>query len=528
MYKIRVKDKNLEISAKEGQTLMQALLEGGVFVDNPCNGKGTCGKCKVRVLNSKASDLSETEKRILKKDEVEGYIRLSCLTPVDRDLDVELLVKERKHKVLTGGFMPDFKRDFKESGYGICVDIGTTTVAMGLVDLRTGKEIANSSMINSQKKFGQDVLTRITYEYENGEKAIEELQTSIVRSSNAMIDEMLEETGVNREEVQEIVFAANTTMAHMLLGVDARSLGKFPYKPEFIDSVTKNAKGIGLKLPKASLYVLPHVSAFIGADIVAGAYVCSMQEGDKNVLFIDIGTNGEIVLRANGVLYSCSCAAGPALEGMNISSGMRASEGAIEDIFIKETGIELKTIGGEDPVGLCGSGILAVVKELLKVGLVKKTGAFIKKEKLSEDDYRSSMLRLNGNKREFLIKEEPLILVTQADIRQVQLAKGAILSGFVALLRKAGIDMKDLDTVLIAGQFGAHLPVDSLTGVGILPKLVEDKIVYVGNSSKTGAYMCLMSEKIKKEMEDLARKINYVELAVTEGYEDIFRECMNF
>ena len=261
---------------------------------------------------------------------------------------------------------------------------------------------------------------------------------------------------------------------------------------------------------------------------MAGTYVCELQKEKGNVLFIDIGTNGEIVLASRGRLLCCSCAAGPALEGMNISSGMRAAEGAIEDVRITEQGIRLDVIGGQDPAGLCGSGILAVVKELLRTGIVKKSGVFVKKEKLDKQDYRYPMLGLNGTKREFILCKEPKLLVTQGDVRQVQLAKGAILSGFRALLAKAGIGMEDLDKVMIAGQFGAHLPADSLTGTGILPREVEGKLVYVGNSSKTGAYMTLMSGKVKREVEALAEEMEYMELAETENYERIFAESMIF
>ena len=246
------------------------------------------------------------------------------------------------------------------------------------------------------------------------------------------------------------------------------------------------------------------------------------------MLFIDIGTNGEIVLASQGRILCCSCAAGPALEGMNISSGMRAAEGAIEDVKITPEGNEIKVIGGQEPVGICGSGILAVVKELLRTGIVKKTGALLKKEKIEEDDYRFPMIRGNGTKREFVLHEKPEILVTQGDVRQVQLAKGAILSGFTALLEKAAITMGDLDKVMIAGQFGAHLPAESLVGTGILPEEVKDKLIYVGNSSKTGAYMALMSERAKQEIEELASEMEYIELAETENYERIFADSMIF
>ena len=520
---------SIRVSCKNGANLLQTLLDAGIFVDNACSGKGICGKCKVKVLNSSLSEASETEKKVLKEQELADGIRLSCLAEVTGDVEIALLQKERKHKVLTGGYIPEFQRDVYESGYGVAIDIGTTTVVTALIDLQTGKEIANASMINAQKHFGLDVLTRITYEYENSETGARELQEAIVKSINAMLGEVCQEAGVNQRDIREIDVAANCTMMHMLLGVDARSIGRAPYKPEFLSAQTLPAKEIGIEAGENTiLYCLPQVSAYIGADIVAGAYVCEMQNAKGNVLFIDIGTNGEIVLASKGKLLCCSCAAGPALEGMNISSGMRATEGAVEDVEISEKGISLKVIGDQTPVGICGSGILAVLRELLKSGIVKKTGVFVKKDKLEETDYRYSMIRMNGTKREFILKEEPELLITQGDVRQVQLAKGAILSGFTALCKKAGIQMEELDKVMIAGQFGAHLPADSLTGTGILPKVVEDKLVYVGNSSKTGAYMTLMSEKIKREMEELAEKVEYMELAETENYERIFTECMIF
>ena len=213
---------------------------------------------------------------------------------------------------------------------------------------------------------------------------------------------------------------------------------------------------------------------------------------------------------------------------MNISSGMRAAEGAIEDVEIIEQGIRLRVIGNGEPAGLCGSGILAVVKELLRTGIVKKTGVFVKKEKLEETDYRYPMIRMDGTKREFVLCEEPQIVVTQGDVRQVQLAKGAILSGFTVLLKKAGLRMEELDKVMIAGQFGAHLPAESLIGTGILPQEAAGKLSYVGNSSKTGAYMALLSRRVKQEIETLAEKMEYMELAETENYERIFAESMIF
>ncbi len=537
----------------------------------------------------------ETEMKLLKEEEIASGVRLSCLVKPESDLKVELMQKERKHEVLTSGYVPDFEFDLDiekkvieikkptledqtpyedqiknqagnqelnfaglkrarfnpgkvtvvchgneviqvEDGdttdvlYGVAIDIGTTTVVCTLIDMLSGKELAHASMINAQKHFGLDVLTRITYELEHPEDGVEKLQKAIVDSINDMIADICKQAGIQKEDIYEIAVGANCTMMHTLLGVDATPIGKAPYAPMFVRAKDVPAKEIGIQAAEgARLYCLPSVSAYIGADIVAGAYVCELQKEQGNVLFIDIGTNGEIVLSNKGRLLCCSCAAGPALEGMNISSGMRAAEGAIEDVEITEEGIKLKVIGNEAPIGVCGSGILAVVKELLRVGLVRKEGAFIKMKQLDESDYRYKMLQMNGIKREFIMTEEPeKLLITQGDVRQVQLAKGAILSGFIALLNKAGIKMEDLDKVMIAGQFGAHLPADSLVGTGILPEEVKDKLVYVGNSSKTGAYMALMSAKAKRDMEELASYMDYMELGATEGYERLFSDCLIF
>ncbi len=420
--------------------------------------------------------------------------------------------------------------DTTEFLYGVAIDIGTTTVVAALIDMNNGEELATASRINPQKKFGLDVLTRITYELEHPEGSKEELQKTIVEAINEMVEELCSEGKVKKENIYEISIAANCTMMHFLLGVDGTSIGKSPYAPVFTKAKNILASDLGIKATKcARVYCLPSVSSYIGADIVAGAYVCELHKAERNILFIDIGTNGEIVLSKGGRLLSCSCAAGPALEGMNISSGMRAAEGAIEDVVVTENGLDLKVIGDEDPIGICGSGILAAVKELLRTGIVKSNGAFIKKEQLEESDYRYEMIQLNGNKREFLLKSTPeQILITQGDVRQVQLAKGALLSGFYALLKQANLGMNELDKVMIAGQFGAHLPADSLVGTGILPEEVKDKLVYVGNSSKTGAYMALMSVEVKIEIETLAGEMEYMELGASEGYEKLFSQCLIF
>ncbi|MGN0422934.1 MAG: 2Fe-2S iron-sulfur cluster-binding protein, partial [Lachnospiraceae bacterium] len=214
-----------KINCNENANLLRILLDAGVFVDNPCNGTGVCGKCKVKIVAGRVSEMSETERKFISVDEEKDGIRLSCMTEILGDVIVELLQTERKHKVLTQGILPEFEKDTHDRGYGIAVDIGTTTVVTSLIDMRTGKELTSASMINAQKHFGLDVLTRITYEYEHPDTGISELQKAIVDSLNDMIKEVCEKALVDSNEIVEIDVAANCTMMHMLLGVDARSIG---------------------------------------------------------------------------------------------------------------------------------------------------------------------------------------------------------------------------------------------------------------------------------------------------------------
>ncbi len=595
MPKMTIRPSGKIYTYETGKSLLDILLEHKIFVDNPCNGMGICGKCRVEILSGTLPPVQDTEKGLLRQGELDKGIRLACMVTPQEDLEIGLLQKEREHEVLTTGYIPDlifdcditkqvikitkpgsdsqtsFEDQIREQVhvedldlgvlaagrfipgtmtavshngriiqlepgdtsdvlYGVAIDIGTTTVVCALIDMHTGKELANASMINAQKHFGLDVLTRITYASEHPETGTADLQRAIVDSVNDMIQEVCRQTGIQREAIYEITVGANCTMMHMLLGVDAVSIGKAPYAPMFVRARDIPASQIGLKAAAgARLYCLPSVSAYIGADIVAGTHVCGLKGADQNILFIDIGTNGEIVLSDHGRLLCCSCAAGPALEGMNISCGMRAAQGAVEDVRITGEGVKVKVIGGGQPAGICGSGILAAVKELLRVGLIRPNGTFIKKEQLDHADYRFPMLRSNGKKREFILTGYPgQLSITQRDIRQVQLAKGAILSGLTALLNKAGITMEDLDKIMVAGQFGAHLPAESLTGTGILPAGVSDKIVYVGNSSKTGAHMALMSAQVKHEMERSAAHMDYMELSETKGYERLFSDCLLF
>ena len=324
-----------------GGTLLEILLDQNIFVDNPCNGKGICGKCRIRVLKGDLETPGETEQRLLKEDELAAGVRLSCLVKPDSDLEVELMQKERKHEVLTSGYVPKFDFD---------VDIQKKVIEI------------RKPTLEDQTPYEDQVKAQVGFEL-----SFDALRTVrfVPGTATAVI---------HRNEVIQIE-AGDTT--NVLYGV-AIDVGTTTVVCTLVDMLT------GKELAHASMI------------------------------------NAQIVLSKNGRLLCCSCAAGPALEGMNISSGMRAAEGAIEDAEITADGIRLKVIGNEEPIGICGSGILAVVKELLKAGLVRKEGVFIKLKQLPEDDWRRNMIQQNGIKREFILTDSPQkLLITQGDIRQV-------------------------------------------------------------------------------------------------------------
>lgn len=481
--------------------------------------------------------------KVLKKsedlvvDNLDSYEDLLCT--INKTNDLNLIGKMNKivrNDEITAVYSGDDLIDIEDGNtvdksFGVAIDIGTTTVVASLIDLKEGNEVGSDTAINPQKEYGLDVLTRIDF-INRRENGLEILKNTIVDCLNKLIGNLCEEHKVERKNIYEICIGANTTMMHILLGISTETIGRSPYKPLFVNEKYINAKDMGINIAEGGkVYCLPGVSSYIGADIVAGVMVSNLKYTDKNVLFIDIGTNGEIVLSKKGKLASCSCAAGPAFEGMNISCGMRAAEGAIEEINISPERITLKTIGNKKPVGICGSGILELISELWRNKLIGKTGRIKTAEdvlKSTESEVLASCIEDVDKKRRVVISKEHNIYITQEDIRQVQLAKGAIASGFYSLLETLELSMDDLDEVIISGQFGKHLKISSLVGVGIIPKDLENKVTYIGNSSKTGALMCLTSKNVRKEIQQVATDIDYFELSTKDGYERLFTKCLNF
>jgi uncharacterized 2Fe-2S/4Fe-4S cluster protein (DUF4445 family) len=533
--------------------LLNALAKAGVPAGGPCGGAGTCGKCKVAVFSGSSSPVTGSERALLSGSELAGHWRLACRTFPAGDLTVGFPRAESLNEKFPRDKKEDEKKDAPGRGFlsravsgrraacGLAADIGTTTVDADLVDLETGAVLAERSAVNPQTRFGMDVLSRISRAMARPD-SVGEMQRAIAGLLDAMTEDLCRDArseGGNIAEpssIRTVAVAANCVMLHLFLGVNPAPLGAFPFTPVFVRGRGLSAADAGLKsVPRdAEVYCLPSASAFIGADIVAGVYVSELARRKGRVLFIDIGTNGEIVLSREGKLVSCSCAAGPALEGMNISCGMRAAPGAVEDVFIDGAAgtVRLKVVRDMPPAGICGSGVLAAIREMLRAGLLRADGSLTEKEELPPERRNLAALRdAGGGENEGsagAVRLAENVVVTQKDIRQVQLAKGALLSGVRALLDHAGIGARDLDKVLVAGRFGEHLPAESLTECGILPAGLGGKIEYLGNSSKAGARAALMSARARGEMETLARGIEYLDLGAAPGYGDLFIQCLEF
>lgn len=570
----------LKISPNGQQNILECMRRIGVLPESPCNGKGLCGKCKVRIVSGKVSEPTLQEQKLLTQQELSEGVRLACLTLPLEELQIDALdlMSEQNSCVLSAGEMPELNLhpavalksifleaptlakatclydpldrpctlealrklpgytrkqvfavcseqqvlDLRENDciYGAAIDIGTTTVAVALVELSTGETVAEDGFVNPQKAFGLDVLSRIHYDSEH-ENGVRQMQQVLIQRIQQSLEKLADQRGTTPQSIYEVIVAGNPTMIHTLLGVGLQSLGKAPYSSVFYEAPEIKAQEIGFSLaPECRLWCVPSVSSYVGGDIVAGALVSQLDRAEDTVLFIDIGTNGEMILSKQGRMVSCSCAAGPALEGMNISCGMRAEPGAIEKVVLSEEKPQLQVIEHISPRGVCGSGILDVMYQGFAYGHITKTGRIAKDSPIAEQD--------SEGKRRLTLSKEHNIYVTQSDIRQVQLCKGAILSGILTLLEQTETEPEQVDRVVVAGQFGKHLSPQSLTGSGLIPEVLLNKISYVGNSSMTGAKMCLLSTEEREKARRIAERVSYIELSVCEGYEKLFARCLQF
>jgi uncharacterized 2Fe-2S/4Fe-4S cluster protein (DUF4445 family) len=422
------------------------------------------------------------------------------------------------------GFLPP-----EASPLGLAIDLGTTKIAAYLVDLATGRTVGALGLMNPQIAYGEDVIARITLaEHDEAKRLL--LRQLVVGALNEAASELCAQAHSEPSHIFDMVVVGNTAMHHLFLGLPVRQLALAPYVPVAASALDVRARDLGLQLaPSAYVHLLPNVAGYVGADHVAMLLATQIQEQRGLVLAIDIGTNTEICLASDGVLTSASCASGPAFEGAHIKHGMRAASGAIERLRLVHEDVEYQTIGGVSPVGLCGSGIVDAMAQLFLAGVLDRHGRMHDHPRVREVD----------GVREFVLVDEPTLLsarergtdrgaivFTQQDVRQLQLAKGAMRTGIEILLAASGRRMEEIDSVIIAGAFGSYIDVANAITIGLLPRLPLQRFRQVGNAAGMGAKLALVSRAKRDAARALASRIGYIELAAHPLFTTTFAQSM--
>jgi uncharacterized 2Fe-2S/4Fe-4S cluster protein (DUF4445 family) len=621
-YKVTFYPSERKISVDEGENLLQAAMEAGIHINASCGGSGTCGKCKVKVLNGVID--SPKHPKLTQWEYDQGF-RLACMTSIQSNIDVDIPLESQVdrsvlalkgdrevHKYLLSpqdiyqlvpgwdvdpavfkryvqlepptlkdnksdltrlinalahqhgieGISADFRAIMKLSrllresdwkvtvtlvltkkgyklvnvepgdntkqNYSIVIDIGTTTIFGQILDLNgcvvvacpdgqcdgtTLFALAEASDYNAQISYGEDVITRIVYSQRPG--GLKKLQEVVVSTINKIIQELLNMSKIDVSLISHMVIAGNTTMTQLLLGLDPKYIREEPYVPtaNFIPPVRAVHLGINIG-DHVHIYIFPMVASYVGGDIVAGILGSGVFQRETLTLYMDIGTNGEIVLGNKDWLASVSCSAGPAFEGAGIKFGMRATRGAIEEVSINHRTYEpmILTIGRSKPIGICGSGLIDAVAEFLETGMIDQNGKFRRelptdRVRKGPDGYEYVLVR----KEETMIHED--IVLTEIDIENLIRTKAAIYAGCKVLLDSVGLGFKNVEQVIIAGGFGRHLDLEKAVFIGLLPEMDIEKFIFVGNGSLLGARLLSFSKNLLKETERIALMMTNLELS---------------
>jgi uncharacterized 2Fe-2S/4Fe-4S cluster protein (DUF4445 family) len=419
--------------------------------------------------------------------------------------------------------------------FGLAIDIGTTSVVTTLMELESGEQMAEVSSLNPQSVFGGDLMSRIAFaQFDPGN--LRKLQTRIIGLLNQHIEQICRDSGVLAKWIYKIVIVGNTCMHHLLLGIDPSYVGLAPYAPVMRHPLVLAARELFLKVnPEARVCLLPLVAGFVGADAVAVALATRIAERSEIRIAVDIGTNGEVLLGSQAHLWACSAPAGPALEGAQIRHGMRAALGAIDRVTFDEGDLRLHTIGEAAVQGICGSGLIDAIAALLDAGAIDWQGLIAVEGRERLPRGLRDRIAMRGEER-LIVLARPgesgaaqEIVLTQDDVRQVQLCKGAIASGVAMLQHVAGVSSAEVTELMLAGGFGNYLSIRSARRIGLIPSgLPEGKIRYVGNAAALGAQLALVSEAERERADYIARRIEHVSLAAHPDFQDIFVDCMNF
>ena len=471
-----------------GSQLLRCLREAGIFIDAPCGGQGKCGKCAVIVNGREA---------------------LSCQTLVDTDMTVVIPTSNRLQVLRTGVAASMHMNPYRQ-GPMLAIDIGTTSVVCILLDEIDGHELAATSALNAQTAFGADVISRIRAALD-GEL---EAQRDVIRAQLAeLIEQVCQLAGVNPIDVGVVSVVGNPTMQHLLLGISPKNLAVVPYNPILTDAKVVPCRDILPICENALLLIVPDIAGYLGADTMGCILSSQMYTAEELTLMVDIGTNGEMVLGNRERMIACSTAAGPALEGANIHFGMRGTDGAIDHVTMKNGRLCCTVIGGGEAKGICGSGLIDAVAVLLESGALNKRGRI--QTPLERDGQRVICLTDS-------------VYLTQEDIRQVQMAKGAICAGIQLMAKQLGKEVGDIRQVLLAGAFGSYMDPGNACRIGMLPEELRGRIVAVGNAASSGAKLLACDKSELERSQQLLRKIEFLELASLPEFPMTFGKAMGF
>jgi len=598
---------NQVVEGFEGESIMEVLIRNQITVQNVCNGKGSCGKCKVQ-FSSGLPDVKQSDRIHLTTQEIEAGFRLACGVKAQEGMEIKAAFAEtfdRKEAVLLNMLkvnldhglkkvkvqvpkpsledergdwdrlshelleilkleivtikmfaldkLPTILRakDFSvtailwdnqvldlESGdttavlFGVAVDIGTTSVAVSLVDLNSGNVIRVMSLENGQTTYGADVISRISYARENRDKRFE-LKEAVNNTINRLIKHLTDECGISNNNIYKMTVVANTTMNHLFLGLDTSYLAVAPFVSVSNSSMLLSASELGIEInPEGRVLTFPNIGGFVGGDTVGAVIGTPELLEDGNHLLIDLGTNCELFLKTSHGMVACSTAAGPAFEGAGITQGMRAKPGAIEAVTINDDGVAIKVIGSQKAIGICGSGLIEAIEQMKLAGIINKQGKISDpKNATSLSPQLKASLRAGGKDgREFVLsyggEEGTDVFLNQKDIGELQLAKGAVCAGIKTLVGMVGISIKELDSVVLAGTFATYLQARSILEIGLVPNITQDKIKAVGNAAHVGAMRALLNRTVFNDAVELAKKVKHIELGGSKSFTNHFMRSM--
>ncbi|MDR1538870.1 MAG: ASKHA domain-containing protein [Clostridiales bacterium] len=494
----------MKLYGRNGEKLSDLLISSGCNIIQPCGGRGACGGCAIRA-SGEIGEASEAEKALIAgKGKSPNEFRLACMCKVYGQVEAILLESDAEALSSSFGKLPEYDGS-SSSALGIAVDLGTTTIALQLFDMRNGILLSTQTSLNPQTAYGSDVLSRIAHSDERGPEA---LCLAVRDEIWKMAEKAISFAKADASRIERLCIAGNTTMLHFLLGLDPHGIGVAPFTAQSLFGESIRADSIFPKLSSAELYLPNCISAYIGADIACGIAAISTERAGKGPwLLIDAGTNGEMALMMDGKITCAATAAGPAFEGAQISMGMIAKKGAVYQAYEENGEILVKTIGGAQALGVCGTGLVSAAKLALETHALEDSG---------------------------YLKEDPFVLggsgisLTGRDFRQLQLAKSAIAAGMESLLRISGCEPSELNEMLFAGGFGNFLNPDESARIGLIPKAARLKAKAVGNTSLFGAAMALFSRKARQDIAAIAKTAVEVKLSSNPLFTELYMDHMMF